>query len=887
MERRNITFAQCDSMDEVHGHIKRHEETIYAQNECIEKLETQLGTVEAILGKVSRDVKKLLNPEPKTKQEPKGKPKGKGRKKGFVSMKALVGLIALLLFAASAFGANITYDQASNPQLLVTWINNNVNTGFYAFTPRTTPPSGADATEGAVYYNDDTDTFYGYVAGTTWTAFATASGNSLDEAYNTGVKIFVDGDVIELEVADGADNVALLIDNNEVTNNNDSLQIVHEGTGDLISLDGASTGNLIYDEDGNFTVASTGALTAVGVTTTAELIVTAADVLFDGTYDIAYDTSKDQILFQDTAKLGIGGAHDAVADMYFAGDGTDVVLEVATEDGADLLIGYTNALDVAFYSATNTSFMIWDQSAAELIFDAADLRMNDDDQMFFGDGATDSFSIDFDEVTDNLVIVATTANDQVQIGDGTTATDFVMMSTATDTSAITWFDADGDTNNGQFKFGIDDHGQDVIFFGATITQQVNWDQSADTWYFGADAEGVDVYTYGDTTVNYMFWDESDNRLEMVHADVFLDDDSDIIIGSGADWLIESDAATVLEFIPTTSNGTSAFHIGTAANTADVLIYGETASELITWDAGADSLTVVGDLALFTLTGTTKPFYVNVTGTVAGVATELKTTDGGIKFDADGAANGDITIDAADVITIVSTDADGVGIYIHANGGASEEINIHSDQGTGDESIYAYSDVGGITLKAAAGSIDIEPTGGTGDLGLTVGNDMTVTVAGNLVYAVTGTTTLPDDILRSTTVAVTAVQADNLRATPKELVAAEAGKMHEFVKCIVALDWGAQAYTESDDNLAVRYENTTGVIVSDVIEATGLADATEDTVCFAGPAPTTSALVTEANSTNKALVLHGTGTSEWGNSGDSPLVIITYYRTHTTAELGLN
>jgi len=253
-----------------------------------------------------------------------------------------------------------------------------------------------------------------------------------------------------------------------------------------------------------------------------------------------------------------------------------------------------------------------------------------------------------------------------------------------------------------------------------------------------------------------------------------------------------------------------------------------------------------------------------------------------------AAGGDINVNSVLGSVYIEGEEDVANaVLITSDGGTSSGLILLNDTGTGDESILLDSDVGGITINANAGSIDIEAVGGTdGDIGINAGDDMTITAAGDLTFAVTGATVLPDDVLLKATVAVTANEADNLAATQKELVAAVAGKMHEFVKVIVALDWGTTAYTESDDNLVVRYTDGSGVIVSDVIEATGLADATEDTVCFAGPAPTTSALVTEAASTNQALVLDNSGNGEWGNSGDSPLVVIIYYRTHTTAELGL-
>ena len=226
---------------------------------------------------------------------------------------------------------------------------------------------------------------------------------------------------------------------------------------------------------------------------------------------------------------------------------------------------------------------------------------------------------------------------------------------------------------------------------------------------------------------------------------------------------------------------------------------------------------------------------------------------------------------------------------------SSTIKIFKDTGTDDESIFLASDVGGITVNAAAGSVDIEAVGATaGDIGINAADDMTITVGGDLVFAVTGDTTLPNDMLRKVTVAIADTEMDILENTQKELVAAVPGATIEFVSAIFALDWGTTAWTEptAPDDLVIRFENGTGAIVSHLLDAGGFATATEDTVLFLGSnvsdaagADIAKVAVTEANSTNKALVLDNTG-SDWTNSGDSQVVVIVYYRLHTTAELGL-
>jgi hypothetical protein len=122
------------------------------------------------------------------------------------------------------------------------------------------------------------------------------------------------------------------------------------------------------------------------------------------------------------------------------------------------------------------------------------------------------------------------------------------------------------------------------------------------------------------------------------------------------------------------------------------------------------------------------------------------------------------------------------------------------------------------------------------------------------------------------VTLTNAQVLALRATPITLVAAPgAGKANIFERVQIEFD-RTGAYTESTDNLAVRYTNTSGVIVSDTIEMTGFADAAADAVITAGPAA--SPLVT----TNAALVLHNTGDGEFGggNAANSWRVT-TWYR----------
>lgn len=89
------------------------------------------------------------------------------------------------------------------------------------------------------------------------------------------------------------------------------------------------------------------------------------------------------------------------------------------------------------------------------------------------------------------------------------------------------------------------------------------------------------------------------------------------------------------------------------------------------------------------------------------AINIEATTGGVNILASGASAGeDINVTATgSSINLTSTENAALGIYLHANGGTSETIRIHSDQGTGVASIDLLSDVGGVTITAGVASAD--------------------------------------------------------------------------------------------------------------------------------------------------------------------------------------
>lgn len=127
--------------------------------------------------------------------------------------------------------------------------------------------------------------------------------------------------------------------------------------------------------------------------------------------------------------------------------------------------------------------------------------------------------------------------------------------------------------------------------------------------------------------------------------------------------------------------------------------------------------------------------------------------------------------------------------------------------------------------------------------------------------------------KTTLVTLTNAQIKALRATPVTLVAAQgAGTIVRFLGATLKLNGATNALTESTYNLAVRYTNTTGAIVSQTIETTGFIDQTAATVTSA--LPKIDAIATYAAAGNAALVIHNTGGGEIaGNAANDATVTI--------------
>lgn len=227
--------------------------------------------------------------------------------------------------------------------------------------------------------------------------------------------------------------------------------------------------------------------------------------------------------------------------------------------------------------------------------------------------------------------------------------------------------------------------------------------------------------------------------------------------------------------------------------------------------------------------------------------------------------------------------------------AKGALYIDTDVSTGATGLYQNIGTSSSSSFTAVEGSEGLITGVTAGDGLTGGGTdgtvtLTVNVDGSTIEINADAIRVKDgginsDKLAETTVKYAEVSVTNaemlaLRATPKTLVAAPgAGKLIELLSAELLFDYTA-AYTETDDNMAIRYDNGTGAIISEDIESTGFVDATADTITNA--IVKKDVIVAKTGAENKALVLHNIGNGEFGGGNASNAVRVKVaYRVHTT------
>ena len=142
---------------------------------------------------------------------------------------------------------------------------------------------------------------------------------------------------------------------------------------------------------------------------------------------------------------------------------------------------------------------------------------------------------------------------------------------------------------------------------------------------------------------------------------------------------------------------------------------------------------------------------------------------------------------------------------------------------------------------------------------------------------TATASLADGVPRSVSVTLTAVEVKALATTQIELVAAPgAGKALAFLGAHLKLVFGSEVFTETGDNLAIKYTDASGVKVSEDIEMTGFIDQGVDT--YTSSIAANDAIVAATGAENQALVLDNINSNIAGNASDDSTLVVTVVYT---------
>ncbi|HEB27352.1 MAG TPA: hypothetical protein ENI05_06195 [Porticoccus sp.] len=457
------------------------------------------------------------------------------------------------------------------------------------FSGLSTSAGAALTDEGILFYDTGTDNLK-YRNASTLVTLATSTSGTMDETYNQGSGITVDTGTVTLTGTDALNAEVLAIVHAE-TGVYPAVSISNAGTDPTIEITTSGSGADITGTSVTWSISKTGIATfgGGGVWSTC-------DVLFDATSaseDVQWDEDAQMMHFLDGAILGLGGAVNAAADMTFESDGTNVLVEVATQDGADLIFGSTEAFDFKIHGNTNTLYALFDGSEAALVLTNYDIWCDDDADVFFGTTKNIGFLLAWDS-SKTMSLLAGAASDDfafnigvdqsgVDLGlYGTTAGAYMLWDSSDD---ALWFDkadisfSDGDGILFGDSLGAGDVRIDATSAVLTIDQVI---EDVGTVAFGADGNSLDVTFYGDTASAQVLFDEDADQMVVAGGyQITLNDDVELLFGTGSsnagDFSIVCTTTPTLVIDIVAAYSAQSIEIGNDADDVPLKWFGETAS----------------------------------------------------------------------------------------------------------------------------------------------------------------------------------------------------------------------------------------------------------------------------------------------------------------------
>ncbi len=505
-----------------------------------------------------------------------------------------------------------------------------LSTARILFTEETGDPT---ATEGTLYYNATSELLRLRKAGS-WVNLAVESGTvSLDVAYNNGNAIDVDGTAVTLTVSDGDNNAALVVAQNDSTNDPDAMNITSAadvGTAVGLQID-CTAGFDIQGTGDSWSISIAGVLDAESFTglTNSQII------NFDTNNEIEFEDNSEDVSFNFASANTLSLTTDSGLDSWAFGVVDDL-------EGVGTIV-----FDAAAASITLTA----DSGAEDLTINQA--------------GAVDA----------SLILTSA----------GTSTTDALIITAVT----------------GSIKV-----------------------DSADNLDIDA-ADNITIDTAGGSITTTLIG--GDFALDVTDAGIVLDAgeaETDAIILVAAAGGIDADTALSISF-KSTENTADSIELVSTAGGIDITAAGATDEDIdIVCTAGSVNITAgenhIDAMILKVDKGASETLQIlAIKGTGASAATQ---SDASIQLES--------TVGGIGLLSLLNGDN---AIRLEANGGTDENIFIHSNQGTGADSITLLSDAGGIAVTGSAGSLVFTATGAASDITLSAGDVMTLTSVDTKIF----------------------------------------------------------------------------------------------------------------------------------------------------------
>ena len=565
---------------------------------------------------------------------------------------------------------------------------------YYSFTPSDAPAIPA---EGMLYYDATADQLIFYNGSSTWVTLAESESGTLDEAYNAGNGITVDGSAVTLTVTDAANNAALVIAQNDATNDIDAVQI------NSAADDAAAVG---------LQFACTAGFDVQGTSDTWNISIAG---VFNGE-SLTGLTNGQGIVFDTDAEIQFGDASEDVA-MAFSSN----TVTWATDTGVDsMAFGVVDDLEgvgtIVFDAAACSITVTSDAGAEDLTISQAG---SVDASLVLSSAGTGADAIDIETSAGGIsiastggdtVIDATDKSIKLDCGEAAAADGIVLVTTGADSGIDITSLADIDittTGAAGEDISLTNTGGSIIL---TATEA-----AADAIVLNASTAvgGIDITSNADIDITTTGAAGEDISITNTGGSVII-------------TATENDAGAIQ--LVTNGGVSEELNLTATQSTAETAIdLNATAGGINLDAAAAKNVDIAGGqvllsskdnaasaIALTANVGASETIVVTNTQGTGESAITLASTAGGVNVDAAAAKDLDL---AGGQVKLVSKDDAAGAISLTANIGASETITVTNTQGTSAAAIALTSTAGGITA--------------------TTGGNFVLAVTGNVVGNING------------------------------------------------------------------------------------------------------------------------------------------------------